>query len=92
MKDRWNGDDVIPSSTKTTNTNTLKQQLVLPNKNPLVKNSPLDRTPVDVESNLNIKQEIEAPKNYKNVDLKSREIIESFQHSYGLGGLKSTPM
>ena len=92
MRDRWNGDDIIPSSTKTTNTNILKQQLALPNKNPLVRNSPMDRTPINVESNLNIKQEIEIPKNYKNVDLKSREIIESFQHSYNLGGLKSTPM
>ena len=80
------------SEAKTTNTNTLKQQLALPNKNPLVKNSPIDRTPINIESNLNIKQEIEIPKNYKNIDLKSREIIESFQHSYGLGGLKSTPM
>jgi len=30
------------------------------------------------------------PRNYGKVNLKEREIIESFQHSYGLGGLKDT--
>lgn len=39
-----------------------------------------------------IKLNKDLPKNYGKVNLEEREIIESFQHSYGLGGLKDTQM
>lgn len=65
--------------------NQLSTQKNQPQKQ-VIENSPLNPT----KSLLDIRRGVQIP--YKNVNLKERELIESFQQSYGLGGLKPTSM
>lgn len=101
IKDRWTGRDILNSgNTKTT---TPKKPYTSPSSesvttvNSIAPLKPYE-APIKLNKDLPRNYSIAPlksyetpifPRNYGKVNLKEREIIESFQHSYGLGGLKT---